>query len=157
MRGKKQAKKREILPDQKYNSVIVSKFINKVMLRGQKQTATGIVYKAFSELAEKTKKSALDTFETSLNNVKPLLEVKSRRIGGATYQVPMEIPQERAVTLAMRWIITAARGRSGKPMSALLADELLNAYNKTGAAITKRENTHKMAEANKAFAHFARF
>lgn len=157
MRVKKQVKKREIKPNELYQSILVAKFINKVMLRGQKETAQQIVYDAFKKLEERTKKPALEVFEQALNNAKPLLEVRSKRIGGATYQVPMEVRQDRALTLAMRWILSAARGKQGKPMSELLSEEIFNAFNKTGYAITKRENTHKMAEANRAFAHYARF
>lgn len=157
MRGRQYIKKREIKPDPKYNSVMVAKFINKVLLRGQKETARNIIYKAFDLIQEKTKKPALQVFEQAIQNTSPLLEVRSKRIGGATYQVPMEIRQDRRITLAMRWIIGAARHRQGKSMPEFLAGEILDAYNKTGAAMTKRENMHKMAEANKAFAHYARF
>ncbi|MCL5795793.1 MAG: 30S ribosomal protein S7 [Patescibacteria group bacterium] len=157
MRGKKQAKKRDIKPDQKYNSIIISKFINKIMLRGQKRTAQNIVYKSLEIGSAKVKEKPEDFFDKVLANVKPLLEVKSKRIGGATYQVPMEVPRDRAETLAMRWIIGAARGKQGKAMEVILSEEMVNAYNRTGSAMTKRENTHKMAEANRAFAHYARF
>lgn len=157
MRGKKTAKKREISADKKYNSIIVAKFINKIMLHGQKKTSQYIVYNAITIGSQKVKAEPIKFFETVLNNVKPILEVKSKRIGGATYQVPMEVPSDRAITLAMRWIIESARSKQGKPMQALLAEEMLNAYNKTGSAINKRENTHKMAEANRAFAHYAKF
>lgn len=157
MRGRKHLKRKEVAPDKKYQSVIVSKFINKIMLRGQKATAENIVYQALDILSDKTKKQQLEAFEQIINNVRPLLEVRSRRIGGATYQVPMEVSLNRGQALAMRWIINAARNRQGKPMKDLLAEEMISAYNKTGSAMTKRENTHKMAEANKAFAHFARF
>lgn len=157
MRGKKIAKKRKLIPDAKYHSVLVAKFINNVMLDGKKEIARGIVYGALKNLEEKTKKPALEAFETVISYVKPLLEVKSKRIGGATYQVPMEVPAERAQTLALRWIIGAARNKSGKSMAEKLESELLAAYSKEGSAMKKRENVHKMAEANKAFAHFARF
>lgn len=157
MRGKKQAKKRDIKPDQKYNSIVISKFINKIMLRGQKRTAENIVYKSLEIGSAKVKEKPLDFFDKVIGNVKPLLEVKSKRIGGATYQVPMEVPRDRAETLAMRWIIDASRTKQGKPMEIILSDEMINAYNKTGSAMMKRENTHKMAEANRAFAHYARF
>ena len=157
MRGRKYLKKREIKPDSKYNSVLITKFINKIMLGGQKKTAEKIVYKALDIVTEKTKKDALEAFDTAIKNASPLLEVKSKRIGGATYQVPTEVREDRKTTLAMRWIIDAARNRQGKPMEEFLANEILDAYNKTGAAMTKRENMHKMAEANKAFAHYARF
>lgn len=157
MRGRKHIRKREIKPDKKYNSILVSKLINKVMLHGQKQTSINAVNKAFEIVADKTKKNPLEAFETAIRNSSPLLEVRSKRVGGATYQVPMEIREERKVTLAMRWIIESARSKQGKPLSEFLAQEILDAYNKVGAAMNKRENMHKMAEANKAFAHYARF
>lgn len=157
MRGRANYKKRIISPDQKYQSIALSKFINKVLLRGQKETATNIVYDAFDIISNQLKKEPLQVFEAAINNASPLLEVRSKRVGGATYQVPMEIKPDRKFTLASRWIINAARGRKGKNMANLLAEEIINAYNKTGVAMTKRENMHKMAEANKAFAHFARF
>lgn len=157
MRGKAKVKKRLIKIEDKFQSELLSKFINKVLLRGQKDTAKIIVYGALDILAQKTKKDPIDVFENAIQNASPLLEVRSKRIGGATYQVPMEVRSDRKNTLAMRWIIKAARDRQGKSINELLADELLNAYNQTGSAMTKRENMHKMAEANKAFAHFARF
>ena len=157
MRGRAKYKKRIIKPDSKYQSVDLAKFINKVLLRGQKDTATNIIYKALDIVAEKAKKEPLEVFNNSISNASPLLEVRSKRIGGATYQVPMEVRADRKFTLASRWIINSARSRKGKAMHELLAEEILNAYNRTGAAMTKRENMHKMAEANKAFAHFARF
>jgi small subunit ribosomal protein S7 len=156
MRGKA-AKKRKINPDLKYQSVTVAKFINKVMLRGQKETARKLVYGAFDILKDKTGKEPLEIFEAALKNATPLLEVKSRRIGGATYQVPVEVNADRGQTLAMRWIIQAARQRRGAAFQKLLAEEILAAYNNTGASIKQKENMHKMAEANKAFAHYARF
>jgi len=157
MRGRKYIRKREIKPDDKYTSVLVAKFINKILLGGKKETAKNIVYRGFTVLEEKTKKPAMEVFETAIKNACPLLEVRSKRIGGATYQVPMEIREDRKVTLSMRWIINAARSKQGKPMENLIANELLDAFNRVGAAMTKRENMHKMAEANKAFAHYARF
>ncbi len=156
MRGK-QALRRTIKPDLKYNSQTVARFINKIMLRGQKETARINVYKAFDILKDKTGKEPLQVFETALKNAAPLLEVKARRIGGATYQVPMEVPANRKETLAMRWIINAARDKQGKPYYEFLAQEILDAFNNTGSAIKKREVLHKMADANKAFAHYARF
>jgi small subunit ribosomal protein S7 len=156
MRGKK-APTRTIKPDLKYNSATVSRFINKIMQRGQKETARKIVYKAFDILKDKTQKEPLSVFEQALKNASPLLEVKARRIGGATYQVPMEVRPERKEALAMRWIIGAARAGQGKPTSEILSQEILDAFNNTGIAIKKREVLHKMAEANKAFAHYARF
>jgi small subunit ribosomal protein S7 len=157
MRGRKYIKKKTIEPDKKYNSVLVAKFINRIMLRGQKETARNIVYNTFDILAEKTKKDALEVFDTAIRNASPLLEVKSKRIGGATYQVPTEVKEDRKIALSMRWIIEAARSRQGKPAENFFAEELLDAYNRTGSAMTKRENMHKMAEANRAFAHYARF
>lgn len=156
MRGKP-APKRIIEPDLKYSSQTVARFINKVMIRGQKATAQKIVYQAFDILKEKTSKEPLGVFETALKNTAPLLEVSPRRIGGATYQVPIEVRPERREALAMRWIIEASRSRKGGKMSDFLAAELLDAYNNTGTAMKKRETLHKMAEANKAFAHYARF
>lgn len=156
MRGKK-ARKRKIEGDLKYNSTTVEKFINKIMLRGQKETARKLVYRAFDILQEKTGKEPLEVFEQSLKNAIPLLEVKPRRIGGATYQVPVEVSHDRGETLAMRWLISAARKQKGNSFEKLLADEILACYQNTGTAIKQRENMHRMAEANKAFAHYARF
>jgi small subunit ribosomal protein S7 len=156
MRGKA-APKRIIKPDLKYNSQTVSLFINKIMIRGQKETARRLVYKALDTINEKTKKEPLEVFEAALKNAMPLLEVKPRRIGGATYQVPMEVRPERRLALAMRWIIGSARNRKGGTMDQSLGEEILDAYNNTGSAMKKREVLHKMAEANKAFAHYARF
>lgn len=155
MRGKP-APKRTIEPDLKYNSQTVSRFINKIMLRGQKETARKQVYKAFDIIKDKLSTEPLSVFETALKNASPLLEVKARRIGGATYQVPMEVRPERKMALAMRWIIGAARAGRGD-FAEVLANEIINAYNNTGEALRKREVLHKMAEANKAFAHYARF
>ena len=155
MRGKP-APKRELTPDLKYNSQTVARFINKVMLRGQKETSRKLVYKAFDIIKDKLQTEPLNVFETALKNASPLLEVKARRIGGATYQVPMEVRPERKMALAMRWIIGASRGGKGN-FSELLAKELMDAFNNTGESIRKRETLHKMADANKAFAHYARF
>jgi len=157
MRGRKYIKKREVKPDSKYNSVLVAKLINKILLDGQKRTAEHIVYNSFKILADKTKKEPIEVFEIAIKNASPLLEVRSKRIGGATYQVPMEVREDRKITLSMRWIIDSARSKQGKPMEEFLAGEILDAYNRTGSAMIKRENMHKMAEANKAFAHYARF
>ena len=157
MRGRAKTKRRDVLPDPRFGSVLVAKFINKVMLDGKKETARGIVYRALDQLAEASNMDGLDAFETAIKNVSPLLEVKSRRIGGDNYQVPMEVRPARKVALAYRWIIDAARSRQGKPMQDLLAEELINAFNNTGAAIKKKDDMHRMAEANRAFAHFARF
>jgi small subunit ribosomal protein S7 len=155
MRGK-QAPKRIIKPDLKYNSQTVSRFINKVMYRGQKQTSQKLVYKAFDIINEKLNVEPLGVFETALKNASPLLEVKARRIGGATYQVPMEVRPERKLALSMRWVIGASRNGKGS-YAENLAKEIMDAYSNTGEAMRKREVLHKMAEANKAFAHFARF
>ena len=154
MRRKKR-EKRIILPDPVYNNVTVAKFINQVMRRGKKTIARKIVYKAFEIIREKTKKEPLEVFDLALKNAAPLLEVKPKRIGGATYQVPREVKGDRRLTLAMRWIIRAAKSRKGKPMREKLAEELINAANNTGVAIKKKEDTLRMAEANRAFAHFA--
>ena len=146
--------KRDVLPDPMYNSKVVTKFINSIMIDGKKGTAQKVCYAAFEVIASKSGKEALEVFETALNNVMPLLEVKARRIGGATYQVPIEVRLERRQTLGIRWILIATAKRGEKYMSDKLAAELLDASNNTGAAVKKREDTHKMAEANKAFAHY---
>jgi small subunit ribosomal protein S7 len=146
--------KREILPDPKYNSKIVSKFVNALMESGKKSTAERICYGAFEILNQKTGTDPLKVYKTALENVKPVLEVKPRRVGGATYQVPVEIRPHRRTALAFRWIITYSRARGEKTMQERLAGELLDAYNNTGTSIKKKEDTHKMAEANKAFAHY---
>jgi len=152
---RKKYKKRKILPDPLYQSELVSKFINQVMRRGKKNVARKIVYGAFEMVKEKTKKEPLEIFEKALENVGPSLEVRPRRVGGATYQVPMEVKEERRIALAMRWIIMAAKMRKGKPMKEKLAEELIAASKNEGWAVRKKEETHRMAEANKAFAHFA--
>ena len=141
-------------PMLKYNSKVVSKFVCRMMLDGKKSTCTKIIYEAMDNLKAKTDKDPLEVLLKALENVKPMVEVKSRRVGGATYQVPMEIRESRREALAMRWIIEAARSRSGHGMADTLAAELLDAYNNTGTAYKKREDVHKMAEANKAFAHY---
>ena len=146
--------KREVLPDPIYNSKVVTKLINNVMLDGKKTVAQSIVYDAFDIIKEKEQKDPLEVFEAALENIMPVLEVKARRVGGATYQVPLEIRPERRQTLGLRWILAAARKRGEKVMAERLAGELLDAANNTGAAVKKREDTHKMAEANKAFAHY---
>ena len=146
--------KRDVLPDVKYNSKVISKFVCRMMLDGKKETCVKIVYKAMDNLKAKTDKDPLEVLLKALENVKPMVEVKSRRVGGATYQVPIEIRESRREALAMRWIIDAARKRSGHGMAETLAAELLDAYNNTGTAFKKREDVHKMAEANKAFAHY---
>lgn len=146
--------KRDVLPDPMYNSKVVTKLINNIMEDGKKGVAQKVTYDAFQIIAERTGKDPLEVFETAMNNVMPLLEVKARRIGGATYQVPMEVRSERRQTLGIRWILDAARKRGEKYMRLKLAGELMDAANNTGAAVKKREDTHKMAEANKAFAHY---
>ena len=146
--------KRDVLPDPMYNSKVLTKLINSIMVDGKKGVAQKICYGAFDIIQEKTGKEPLEVFETAMNNVMPLLEVKARRIGGATYQVPIEVRPERRQTLGIRWILGATRKRSEKYMREKLAGELIDASNNTGAAVKKREDTHKMAEANKAFAHY---
>jgi small subunit ribosomal protein S7 len=145
---------REVLPDPKYKSIVVTKFINGLMGNGKKSTAEKIFYDAIDLIEEKTKDNGIDVFKKALDNVKPILEVKSRRVGGATYQVPVEVSAERKQTLAIRWIIGYSRQRNEKTMFEKLASELISASKKEGTSIKKREDTHKMAEANKAFAHF---
>ncbi|MDR2663816.1 MAG: 30S ribosomal protein S7 [Treponema sp.] len=154
MGRKKKTVDRGILPDPKYNSVVVSKFVNRMMWEGKRSVVLRIVHQALSTLQSKTEKEPLEVFLKALDNVKPVIEVKSRRVGGATYQVPVEIRESRREALGMRWIINAARSRSGHGMGDRLAAELLDAYNNTGTAFKKKEDTHKMAEANKAFAHY---
>ena len=146
--------KREILPDPLYNSKIVTKLINNVMLDGKKPVAQGIVYGAFDIIKEKENKDPLEVFETALNNVMPVLEVKARRVGGATYQVPIEIRPERRQTLGLRWIVSFARARHEKTMAEKLAAEIMDSINGNGGAFKKKEDMHRMAEANKAFAHY---
>jgi small subunit ribosomal protein S7 len=154
MGRKKKTIDRGILPDPKYNSVVVSKFVNRMMWEGKRSLGLRIIHQALEILQTKTDKPPLEVFSKALDNVKPVIEVKSRRVGGATYQVPVEIRESRREALGMRWIINAARARSGKGMGDRLAAELLDAYNDTGTAFKKKEDTHKMAEANKAFAHY---
>ena len=146
--------KREILPDPKFHDITLAKFINHVMVSGKKAVAERIVYGALSEIEEKGTANPLETFEKALEEIAPLVEVKSRRVGGATYQVPVEVRPSRRNALAMRWLVDSARGRSEKTMAARLAGELLDASEGRGSAVKKREDTHKMAEANKAFAHY---
>ena len=146
--------KREILPDPLYNSTLVTKLINNVMMDGKKQLAQGIVYDAFEIIAEKTGKDALTAFEEAMNNIMPVLEVKARRVGGATYQVPMEIRAERRQALGLRWLVRYSRERNEKTMKEKLANEIIDAINGMGGAFKKKEDTHRMAEANKAFAHY---
>ena len=144
----------EVLPDPVYNSKVLTKFINQVMLDGKKGTAESIVYGAFDIIKEKTGNDPMDVFNTAMKNVMPVLEVKARRVGGANYQVPIEVRADRRQALAIRWLVDYARKRGGKSMQEKLAGELMDAANNTGAAVKKREDTHKMAEANKAFAHY---
>jgi small subunit ribosomal protein S7 len=157
MSRRSQAPTRSILPDPKFNSVLLAKFMNMVMERGKKSVAESIVYGAIDRMAERTGRQpdqAIDLLTQALDNVKPMVEVKSRRVGGATYQVPVEVRSTRRQTLAMRWVIDAASARSEKSMSQRLAAELLEASENRGAAVRKREDTHRMADANKAFAHY---
>lgn len=151
----KKKTQRNIAPDPIYKNITVAKFINQVMRKGKKTIARKIVYSAFGIITEKTKKDPLEVFEQALNNAAPLLEVRPRRIGGATYQVPIEVKGDRRTTLAMRWIIRVAKSKKGKSMKEKLAEELIAAANNTGAAVKKKNDTHRMAEANRAFAHFA--
>jgi small subunit ribosomal protein S7 len=146
--------KNDIAPDVRYDSVNVQSFINRVMRNGKKSVAASEVYDAMIMIAERTKRNPLEVFEQAFKNVSPMMEVKPRRVGGATYQVPMEVPTHRRFALASRWIIQATRDRSGKTFAEKLAGELLDAANNTGSAIRKREETHKMAEANRAFSHY---
>jgi len=145
---------RDVLPDPVYNSKLVTKLVNSIMLDGKKGVAQKIVYGAFDRIAEKTEKAPLEVFEAAMNNIMPVLEVKARRVGGATYQVPMEVRPERRQTLGLRWLTNYSRARSERTMEERLANEIMDAANNTGASVKKREDTHKMAEANKAFAHF---
>ncbi len=145
---------RPIAPDAKYHSVVLTKFVTRMMLQGKKATSVRIIYDAMDKIKSKTEKEPLEVFLKALDNVKPMVEVKSRRVGGATYQVPIEIRDSRREALGMRWIINAARARSGHEMSERLAAELVDAFNSTGTAFKKKEDTHRMADANKAFAHY---
>jgi small subunit ribosomal protein S7 len=146
--------KRELSPDIRYHSEYVQDFIHRMMRRGKKSTATRVMYDAMDIIQEKASKNPLEVFETALKNVGPLMEVRPRRVGGATYQVPMEVPTDRRLTLAMRWIIDAARARTGKSFAEKLSAEVLDAAGGQGTAVRKREETHKMAEANRAFSHY---
>ena len=146
--------KRDVLPDPVYNDKVVTKLINQVMLDGKKGVAQSIVYDAFTTAAEKVGQEPKEMFNTALNNIMPMVEVKARRVGGANYQVPIEIRPERRQTLAIRWLVAAARKRSERQMSARLSAELVDAFNNTGNAVKKKEDTHRMAEANRAFAHY---
>lgn len=154
MSRQKIKKRPEAVADPKYNSVLVTKFIARMMLDGKKATTRRLLYSAFDNIKEKTGEDPLAIFTKAIDNVKPLVEVKSRRVGGATYQVPTDVPEARREALAMRWIIVAARQRSGRGMEERLAAEVIDAYNNTGTAFKKREEVHRMADANKAFSHF---
>ncbi|KQM23321.1 30S ribosomal protein S7 [Sphingomonas sp. Leaf24] len=154
MARRRRPEKREILPDPVYGDEVLTKFMNSVMLDGKKSVAEGIVYSAFETVESRAKRDPLGVFHDALNNVKPNIEVRSRRVGGATYQVPVEVRFERAQALAIRWLITSARNRSENTMSARLSGELMDAANNRGNAVKKREDTHRMAEANRAFSHY---
>ena len=151
---KRRAVKRDVLPDPVYNSKIVTKLVNQIMQDGKKGTAQRILYEAFDIIAEKTGKPAMDVYNEALENIKPALEVKSRRVGGSNYQVPIEVSDDRSQALALRWLVNYAKLRNGRGMAMNLANEIMDAAAGTGGAVKKREDTHKMAEANKAFAHY---
>ena len=154
MSRRRAAIKREVLPDHKFNDIIIRKFMNRIMLDGKKSVSERIVYGAFDIVFEKTKKKPIEFFHEALDNVKPSLEVRSRRVGGATYQVPVEVRPRRAQTLAMKWVVDCAAKRNEKTMKERIANEIIDAFNNKGNAVKKREETHKMAEANRAFSHF---
>ena len=154
MSRKNRAPKREVLPDPLYNSQLVTRLINRVMLDGKRGTAATIVYDAFETIKEATGNDALEVFETAMENIMPVLEVRARRVGGSNYQVPMEVRPERRTTLALRWLTNHSRNRGEKSMDLRLAREIMDAANNTGASVRQREETHRMAEANKAFAHY---
>ena len=154
MSRRREAEKREILPDPKYHNQVLAKFINMVMRSGKKSIAEKIVYGALDQISVRKKTDSLELFIAALDKVKPIVEVKSRRVGGATYQIPVEVRSERSMTLAMRWLVDAAKKRGEKSMGLRLAGEIMDASDNKGAAIKKREDTHKMAEANKAFSHY---
>lgn len=151
---KRRAEKRELIPDPVYGDIILTRFVNNIMLDGKKTTAYKLMYDAFDVIAEKTKENPLDVFKKALSNVAPVLEVRSRRVGGATYQVPVDVREDRRIALAIRWIKTYAKSRRDKSMAGKLAAELIAASKGEGSAVKKRDDTHRMAEANKAFAHF---
>ncbi|OGZ58772.1 MAG: 30S ribosomal protein S7 [Candidatus Spechtbacteria bacterium RIFCSPHIGHO2_02_FULL_43_15b] len=152
---RKPAPKRTLMPDHKYNNVVVSRLINYVMWDGKKSVARDVIYDAFDIIAEKTKQEPLDVFDEAIKNTSPMLEVKSRRIGGANYQVPKQVKGDRRLNLSLRWMIQAARSRKGATMAVKLAEEIISASKNEGEAVKKKENTHKMAHANRAFAHFS--
>lgn len=151
---RRRADKRQLVPDVRYNSELVTQLINTIMRRGKKTTAQNIVYGALDIVEQKQKADPLEVFMQAVDNAKPVVEVKSRRVGGANYQVPVEISPDRQIGIALRWLVTFAQGRKGRPMHDALAGELLDAYNNTGSAVKKKEDTHKMAQANRAFAHY---
>ena len=152
---RRKAEKRQVIPDIRFNSEIVARLINAVMERGKKSTAQGIVYGAFDLIKEgKADMEPMEVFKQALENVRPRLEVKSRRVGGSTYLVPLDVPEERQIAIALRWIVSFARGRKGVPMAKALANEINDAFNNTGNAVKKKDDTHRMANANKAFAHY---
>lgn len=154
MSRKKRDYKREVLPDPKFNDVVISKVVNFIMLGGKRSVAEKAVYAALDVIGKKTSQESVEVFHKALNNIKPAVEVRSRRVGGATYQVPTEVASDRAQSLAIRWLVAAANSRGERKISERIANELLDAFGNKGSAIKKREDTHKMAEANKAFAHF---
>jgi small subunit ribosomal protein S7 len=154
MSRRHRAEKREIIPDPKYGDIVITKFMNSLMFEGKKSAAESIVYGALGRIEQKAKRDGLELFHEALTNVKPAIEVRSRRVGGATYQVPVEVRNERRQALAIRWIINAARARNENTMEERLSGELLDAANNRGTAVKKREDTHKMAEANRAFSHY---
>ena len=154
MSRRRKADKRDIIPDPKFGDVVLTKFMNSIMQEGKKSVAERIVYGALDQMEKKTKQNPVDLFHEALRNVMPALEVRSRRVGGATYQVPVEVRPERRQALAIRWLLAAARGRNEKTMTEKLSGELLDAANNRGTAVKKREDTHKMAEANRAFSHY---
>jgi small subunit ribosomal protein S7 len=154
MSRKNRAPKRNLYPDPKYNSIILSKFVNFIMYDGKKSAAEKIIYSAFEKIKNKSKEDPIKIFNEAINNIRPNLEVRSRRVGGATYQVPVEVKTSRSQTLALRWLLEATRKRKNKTMSDKLFNELMDAYQRKGSAMKKREDTHRMAESNKAFAHY---
>lgn len=154
MSRKNKAEKRKLIPDTKYNSILVTEMINKVMQKGKKSIAERLVYESIEKASKQVSEQPLDVLKAAIKNVSPKMEVKSKRVGGATYQVPIEVSELRASSLAIKWIITFSRKRSGKAFTEFLSAEIVDAYNKTGAAIRKKDETHKMAESNRAFSHF---
>lgn len=157
MSRKAKANKRIIPPDKKFGNVLIQKLIHKIMLNGKKSIATTIVYSALDLASQKLNKDPLAVFQTAIDNVSPMLQLKSRRIGGANYQIPSEVSADRKMILALQWVVIAAKNRKGMPMAQRLSAEIVDAFNNTGGAVKKKEETHRMAEANRAFAHFARF